>query len=115
MWQRNWQVSQAFSTLFNPMRQPISTRTHNQSVEDYVNNSIATWYETKSDSCEMPTRVLEGIYRDKALRVYDKLKVDFAFGPDVLWYAHDHKRGVDNIVSHFKKRHSRAASAAAAE
>ena len=92
--------------IFAPTRQPISTRTHEQSVEDYINNSIATWYETKSDSCEMPTRVLEEIYRDKALRVYDKLNVDFAFGPDVLWYAHDHDRGASHIVRYFTKQHS---------
>jgi hypothetical protein len=60
----------------------------------------------------MPTRVLEGIYRDKALRVYDKLKCDFAFGPDVLWYAHDHDRGAENIVRYFGKLQPRAAAAA---
>lgn len=97
--------------IFQPTRQPISTRTHDQSIEDYVQNSIATWYETKSDSCEMPTRVLENIYRDKALRVYEKLKLDFAFGPDVLWYAHDHDSGAEKIVRYFGKQHPRAAAA----
>lgn len=88
--------------MFVPMREPIVTRTIEFSIEEYAQNSLATWYETKSDSCEMPTRVLEEIYRDKATKIYDKLGIDYAIGPDVLWYAFDDEIGTDHIIGFLK-------------
>lgn len=85
--------------MIRPTRQPIVTRTIDYSIEEYAQNSIATYYETGSDSCEMPTRVLESFYRDKARKIYDVLEIGYGLGPDVLWYA-----GGDDIGAQHIKR-----------
>lgn len=85
------------SPMVEPTRQPIITRTIDYSIEEYAQNSIATWYEVGSDSCEMPTKVLENFYRDKAKKIYDVLEIDYGLGPDVLWYAGGDDIGMQHI------------------
>lgn len=89
-------------SMIVPTRQPIVTRTIEHSIEEYAQNCIATWYEVGSDSCEMPTKVLENIYRDKASNIYDMLGIDFGIGPDVLWYAVDNDIGAQHIKRFLK-------------
>ena len=83
--------------MVKPTRQPIVTRTIEDSIEEYAQHSIATWYEVGSDSCETPTKVLETFYRDRAKKIYDLLEIGYGIGPDVLWYAFGDDIGVQHI------------------
>jgi len=83
--------------MFNPTRDPISTRTIQQSIEEYAQHSVATWYETGADSSQMPTKDLFNYYRDNATKLYDQLGIDYALGPDVLWYAAGDIIGLEHI------------------
>jgi hypothetical protein len=84
-------------SFVKPTRSPIVTRTVEDSIEEYAQHSIATWYEVGSDSCEMPTRVLEDFYRDRAKKIYDTLELPYGIGPDVLWYAFGDNAGAQHI------------------
>lgn len=87
----------AIGGFVRPTRAPIVTRTVEDSIEEYAQHSIATWYEVGSDSCEMPTRMLEDFYRDRAKRIFDDLDLEYGIGPDVLWYGFGDKAGVQHI------------------
>jgi glycine oxidase len=83
--------------IVKPDRSPVITRTVEESIDEYSMHSIATWYEVGSDSCEMPTQVLEAFYKEKARKIYDRIGIDYGIGPDVLWYAHGDVSGMDHI------------------
>lgn len=88
--------------IVKPTRDPVVTRTVEDSIEEYAQHSIATWYEVGSDSCEMPTRTLETFYRDRAKKIYDTLELGYGIGPDVLWYAFGDEIGVQHIKRYLK-------------
>jgi glycine oxidase len=90
-------------SMFKPTRTPVVTRTIEYSIEEYAQNSIATWYEVGSDSCEMPTKVLEKFYCDKARKIYDTLGINYGIGPDVLWYAVGDDIGAQHIKRYVSK------------
>ncbi|WP_423909978.1 NAD(P)/FAD-dependent oxidoreductase [Candidatus Spongiihabitans sp.] len=83
--------------MFKPTREPIVTRTIEHSIEEYAHHSIATWYETGADSSQMPTKDIYKYYRDNATKLYDELGINYALGPDVLWYAADDTIGSEHI------------------
>jgi glycine oxidase len=84
--------------IFEPTRKPISTRTIEHSVNEFIQHSVATWYETGADSSQMPTKSLETYYRDKANKLYDDLGIDFGLSPDVLLYASGNNIGTDSNI-----------------
>ena len=91
------------NSAFRPTRRPISTRTIEHSIEEYAHHSVATWYETGADSSQMPTKDLYTYYRNSALRAYEQLGIDYALGPDVLWYAVGDELGTRHIKGYFNR------------
>ena len=73
--------------IFDPTRQPIVTRSIEQSIEECARHSVANWYENGAVSTHMPTKDLHNHYREKVQKIYDDLGADYALPPEVLWYA----------------------------
>ncbi len=84
------------STLFEPCRNPIESRTRDQSVEDFVQHSIAMWYESSADA-PFSTQKLTDLYTEQAIGQYEKLSIEYALSPDVLWYSIRSPAGAERI------------------
>ena len=95
------------SPMFEPTRQPIVTKTIEQSIDEFVRHSLAVWYESGAEA-PVSTKKLVDLYRDQATRQYDELGIDYALGPDVLWYTMRYPSGVPQITRYLldsKKNH----------
>lgn len=104
--------------MFNPIRQPIESRTIEQSIEEYVQHNLAAWFETGAEAApQMTTTHLGNYYRTLATQLYDELDADYALGPDVLWYAAGHMIGARRIaryLARYKGSHEKQAHPVAA-
>lgn len=85
--------------MFRPTRQPIVTRTVEHSIDEYVQHNLAAWFETGAQAApQMTTAHLANYYRSLVTQLYDELGIDYALGPDVLWYAAGHMIGARRIA-----------------
>jgi glycine oxidase len=99
--------------MFTPTREPIVTRTIEWSIDEYVKHNLAAWFETGAQAApQMTTAQISDYYRNMALQAYDKLGVDYALGPDILWYAQGSLRGARR-VARYLRRHQGLAQAPA--
>jgi glycine/D-amino acid oxidase-like deaminating enzyme len=90
--------------MFNPVRRPIETRTIEESIEDYVTHSMASWFETGAEAApQMTTTQLAAYYRARGREAYEKLGTDYAFGPDVLWYVEGSLVGARRIARYLHR------------
>jgi glycine/D-amino acid oxidase-like deaminating enzyme len=95
--------------MFRPTRGPIATRTIEWSVDEYVTHSLAQWFETGAEAApQMRTAQLADYYRNLALQTYDKLGVDYALGPDIIWYAQGSLHGARLVVRYLRRHRSPA-------
>ena len=92
------------SPLFEPSRRPIESRTKEQSIDEFVQHSIAMWYESGADA-PFSTNKLTDLYREQAIRQYDELCIDYALSPDVLWYTIRNPAGAERIMRYFDTLH----------
>lgn len=103
--------------MFNPVRQPITARTMQESIDDYVEHNLAAWFETSAEAApQMTTPHLANYYRTLVMQLYDEMGIDYALSPDVLWYAAGHMIGARRIARYLRRhggsdKQTRAASA----
>lgn len=102
-------VSDGKNLEFAPTRSPISTRTVEASVDEFLLHSEAMWYESAADA-PLSTRDMIAYRKDQALRLYDYLGVDFGLNPEVLWYAVRFPVGAERIKSALSSKISRGKS-----
>ena len=70
------------------MRKPVVTSTVEWSIDQYVQHSLAGWFETGAQAApQMTTSQLADYYRNMAVQAYAQLGADYALGPDILLYA----------------------------
>jgi hypothetical protein len=94
--------------MFTPMRPPIATRTIEWSVDEYVQHTLAAWFETGAQAApQMTTTQLAKIYRAHAMQCYEQLGIDYALGPDVLWYAAGSLVGARRIARYLQRHKGR--------
>jgi len=99
--------------MFTPMRAPVVTRTIEWSIDEYVTHNLAAWFETGAQAApQMTTAQISDYYRNMAVQAYDKLGIDYALGPDILWYAQGSLLGARR-VARYLRRHRGLASAPA--
>lgn len=99
--------------MFTPVREPIATRTMEHSVEEYVQHTLAAWFETGAQAApQMTSTQLANMYRAHATQTYEQLGVDYALAPDVLWYAAGSLMGARRLVRYLHKHNGQAAVSA---
>ncbi|ORT60865.1 FAD-dependent oxidoreductase [Streptomyces sp. CB03238] len=90
--------------MFAPVRRPIETRTLEYSVEEYVEHTLAAWFETGAQAApQMTTAQLANSYRLHATQVYERLGIDYGLAPDVLWYAAGSLTGARRIARYLRR------------
>ncbi|GAB7038398.1 MULTISPECIES: NAD(P)/FAD-dependent oxidoreductase [Catenuloplanes] len=90
--------------MFNPVRQPIQTRTVEASVEEYVQHNMAAWFETGAEAApQMTTTQLAAYYRARGTEFYEKIGSGYALGPDVLWYAEGSLVGARRVARYLRR------------
>lgn len=89
--------------MFNPVRKPIATRSIEWSIDEYVEHNLAAWFETGAEAApQMSTAQIGDYYRVAGLRTYEQLGIDYALGPDVLWYAQGSLLGARRIARYLR-------------
>jgi glycine oxidase len=97
--------------MFNPVRQPIVTRTIEWSIDEYVEHNLAAWFETGAQAApQMSTAQIADYYRNMAVQFYDTIGIDYALGPDVLWYAQGSLLGARRVGRYFQRQKARNGS-----
>jgi glycine oxidase len=91
--------------MFNPMRKPIVTRTVEWSIDEYVKHNLAAWFETGAEAApQMTTAQLADYYRVMGVQAYEQLGIDYALGPDVLWYVHGSLLGARRVARYLRRQ-----------
>jgi glycine oxidase len=91
------------SALFHPMRKPVATRTVEWSIDEYVQHSLAAWFETGAQAApQMTTSQLADYYRTMAVQAYEQLGTDYALGPDILLYAQGNLHGARRVARYLR-------------
>jgi glycine oxidase len=94
--------------LFAPTRAAVPTRTVEQSIDDFLMHAFASWYEGGArGAAQITSNRLTSVWRQQAMRVYDRLGTDYPLSPDVLWYATLSPSGVDRIARYLRRNESR--------
>ncbi|MEC3974236.1 NAD(P)/FAD-dependent oxidoreductase [Amycolatopsis sp. H20-H5] len=90
--------------MFAPMRKPIVTRSIEWSIDEYVKHNLAAWFETGAQAApQMTTAQISDYYRNMAVQTYDKLGIDYALGPDILWYVQGSLLGARRIARYLRR------------
>lgn len=90
--------------MFAPIRPPIATRTVEWSIEEFVQHSLATWFETGAQAVpQMSVPRLAEMYRTRGAQAYEKLGIDYALGPDVLLYAAGSPAGAQRVIRYLTR------------
>lgn len=90
-------------SIFQPVRKPVATRTVESSIDEYVTHSLAAWFETGAQAApQMTTSQLTDYYRNMAVQTYEQLGVDYALGPDILWYAQGNLHGARRVARYLR-------------
>gem|GEM_PF-5839401 len=82
------------------MRRPVVNRTVQQSIEEFVEHSIAMWYESGADA-PLSTQKLTQHHTEQAIKQYEFLGIDYGLNPDVLWYTMRFPQGAPKIKDYF--------------
>ncbi|MCK2215442.1 FAD-binding oxidoreductase [Actinomadura sp. ATCC 31491] len=97
--------------MFGPMRRPIETRTIEWSIDEYVQHNLAAWFETGAEAApQMTTAQIADYYRVMAHQFYDTIGIDYALGPDVLWYAQGSLLGARRVARYLHSSQGRNGS-----
>ncbi|MGW4396601.1 NAD(P)/FAD-dependent oxidoreductase [Amycolatopsis nivea] len=100
-------------SMFNPVRRPIQVRTVEESIEEYVVHSLAAWFETGAEAApQMTTAQLAAYYRTRGREAFEHFGTDYAFGPDVLWYAEGSLVGGRRIARYLNRLRGNASALA---
>lgn len=91
--------SQWVHAAFRPDRAPESTRTVEESIDEFARQSVAMWYESGANA-PFPTEDLYRYRREQAERQYEHLGISYGLNPDVLWYTLRYPSGAHNIVKY---------------
>jgi glycine oxidase len=98
--------------MFTPMRDPIVTRTLEWSIDEYVQHTMSAWFEPGVQAPpQMTTTQLAKVYRTHGMQSYEQLGIDYALGPDVLWYAAGSLVGARRIARYLRKHKGRVPEA----
>lgn len=90
--------------MFTPTRRPIITRTVEQSIDDFLLHAFASWFEAGArGAVQVTTKGLTSVWREQAMRVYEKLDTDYALSPDVLWYVALSPVGIDRVARYLRR------------
>ncbi|MFF4776970.1 NAD(P)/FAD-dependent oxidoreductase [Microtetraspora fusca] len=90
--------------MFKPTRRPIETRTIEWSINEYVEHNLAGWFETGAEAApQMTTAQIADYYRVMATKFYDTMGIDYALGPDILWYAQGSLLGARRVARYFHR------------
>jgi glycine oxidase len=101
--------------MFRPTREPIVTRTIEWSIDEYVKHNLAAWFETGAEAApQMTTAQISDYYRNMAMKAYEKLGVDYALGPDILWYAQGSLLGARRVARYLRRHKGAGAESARA-
>ncbi|MGY1437026.1 NAD(P)/FAD-dependent oxidoreductase [Streptomyces reniochalinae] len=96
--------------MFSPTRAPIATRTVEWSISEYVEHNLAAWFETGAEAApQMTTPQIAEYYRTRCVQLYDQLNIDYALGPDILWYAQGSLRGARRVSRYLRKHRGNSA------
>jgi len=91
--------------MFTPTRAPIATRTVEQSVDEFVNHSMAAWFESGANAArQFSTGRLEELYRQQGNALYDRLGIDYGLSPDLLAFAFSELASGSNILRYLRSR-----------
>ncbi|MFB6394242.1 NAD(P)/FAD-dependent oxidoreductase [Polymorphospora lycopeni] len=70
---------------FAPGREPVSTLTVEESIDEYALHMTSLWFELGGHApSQLPTAALTGWYRDEARQVYRRTGITLGLNPDVL-------------------------------
>nr|WP_062341155.1 FAD-binding oxidoreductase [Herbidospora sakaeratensis] len=90
--------------MFQPTRKPIETRTIEWSIDEYVEHNLAGWFETGAQAApQMTTNQIADYYRNMAIKFYETMNIDYALGPDILWYAQGSLLGARRVARYFQR------------
>lgn len=90
--------------MFTPSREPIVTRTIEWSIDEYVEHNLAAWFETGAEAApQMTTAQIAEYYRTRCVQAYDQLGIDYALGPDILWYAQGSLLGARRVTRYLRR------------
>ncbi|GAA2682752.1 Glycine/D-amino acid oxidase (deaminating) [Actinosynnema pretiosum] len=90
--------------MFTPTRAPIATRTIEHSIDEYVEHNLAAWFETGAEAApQMTTAQIAEYYRTRCVQAYDQLGIDYALGPDILWYAQGSLLGARRVARYLRR------------
>lgn len=87
---------------FSPSREPIFSKSIETAVDEFVEHSVAMWYESGANA-PFPTSDFAAYRRDQAIRQYERLGISYGLNPDVLWHTIRYPAGIDRIVNYFKR------------
>ncbi|MEV0586294.1 FAD-dependent oxidoreductase [Nonomuraea sp. NPDC050310] len=97
--------------MVKPTRRPIETRTIEWSINEYVEHNLAAWFETGAEAApQMTTTQIAEYYRTMATKFYDTMGIDYALGPDILWYAQGSLLGARRVARYFQRLAARGGS-----
>lgn len=89
----------AFPTIFDPMREPLSTLSVAASIDEFARQMTDSAFENSTAlSPFIHHSELTELYRSKAERIYDRLGIDRGLSPDIVNYltlTHKHEADVD--------------------
>ncbi|MEP6018746.1 MAG: FAD-dependent oxidoreductase [Paracoccaceae bacterium] len=85
---------------FRPDRRPIATKSVEESINEFAEQSVAMWYESGANA-PFPTEDLFNYRREQAEKQYEFLGIDYGLNPDVLWYTIRYPSGAPKIVNYF--------------
>lgn len=89
--------------MFGPTRRPIIGRTVEQSINDFLLHASASWFEAGArGAVQVTTEALASVWREQAMRVYEKLGSDYALSSDVLWYVALSPVGIDRVERYLR-------------
>lgn len=90
--------------MFSPTREPVVTRTIEWSIDEYVEHNLAAWFETGAEAApQMTTAQIAEYYRNRCVQAYEQLGIDYALGPDILWYAQGSLLGARRVARYLRR------------
>jgi len=70
-----------------------------------MKHNLAAWFETGAEAApQMTTAQLADYYRVMGVQAYEQLGIDYALGPDVLWYVHGSLLGARRVARYLRRQ-----------
>lgn len=102
---------QNIHSQFSPSRKPIVSKTIETAIDEFVEHSVAMWYESGANA-PFPTDDFAEYRRDQAVKQYERLGIGYGLNPDVLWHTIRYPSSIDRIVNYFERNAVEPAPAA---